>query len=375
MSVKSHRITKDATAKRFQGAPAMINRVRGFSGNHTVLRKQSATRESERLAGAVGQQQHACACVQTAGSGQCSNCGSHPRSLIQRAAIAAAPTRTGSPIVNEVLSASGHALDAPSRSLMETRFGQDFSDVRVHTDEKAAESADAVDALAYTVGRQVVFGPGQYAPETGAGQRLLAHELAHVVQQGPVSPQLRRRAIEAGGGGSDLEQSGSRPGVILRRPKPKGTPKRPKPKAKAKRSPLTAAEVQAHIISNNKSSASTELLLCLIWKESSFDPKEKSSTSSATGLMQLTKPAVTQVNKSSPKGTHFTHGEMTDPAKNIQCGTYYLKIRTDWAGGDLKKGLEGFGTGSGYADNILACEACIKATPADTDACLKSIHS
>jgi Domain of unknown function (DUF4157) len=66
---------------------------------------------------------------------------------------------------------------------MEPRFGHDFSKVRVHTDAEAAESAQAVNALAYTVGRDVVFGAGQYAPQTSEGRRLLAHELTHVVQQ------------------------------------------------------------------------------------------------------------------------------------------------------------------------------------------------
>jgi hypothetical protein len=67
---------------------------------------------------------------------------------------------------------------------MESRFGHDFSGVRVHTDAKAASSARAVNALAYTVGRDIVFGAGQYAPHASTGQELLAHELAHTVQQG-----------------------------------------------------------------------------------------------------------------------------------------------------------------------------------------------
>ena len=67
---------------------------------------------------------------------------------------------------------------------MEPRFDQDFSRVRVHTDSKAAETARAVNAQAFTVGQDVVFGAGQYAPDTHGGRRLLAHELAHVVQQG-----------------------------------------------------------------------------------------------------------------------------------------------------------------------------------------------
>jgi hypothetical protein len=71
---------------------------------------------------------------------------------------------------------------------MEPAFGHDFGGVRIHTDEKAARSARAVDALAYTVGRNVVFATGQYAPGTAQGRRLLAHELAHVVQQGTEQP-------------------------------------------------------------------------------------------------------------------------------------------------------------------------------------------
>lgn len=66
---------------------------------------------------------------------------------------------------------------------MEPHFGHDFSGVRVHTDAAAAESARAVNALAYTVGQHIVFDAGKYAPETGAGRRLLAHELTHAVQQ------------------------------------------------------------------------------------------------------------------------------------------------------------------------------------------------
>lgn len=77
----------------------------------------------------------------------------------------------------------GRPLDAATRVFFEPRFGQDFSHVRVHTDARAAESARSVNALAYTVGRDVVFGEGHYAPGTSVGRRLLAHELTHVVQQ------------------------------------------------------------------------------------------------------------------------------------------------------------------------------------------------
>ncbi|HEX5707206.1 MAG TPA: DUF4157 domain-containing protein, partial [Pyrinomonadaceae bacterium] len=93
-------------------------------------------------------------------------------------------TRTAPPAVHEVLRSSGEPLDAATRGFMESRFGQDFGGVRVHSNQKAAESARAVNARAYTVGRDVVFGESQYAPNTEAGQKLLAHELAHVLQQG-----------------------------------------------------------------------------------------------------------------------------------------------------------------------------------------------
>lgn len=85
--------------------------------------------------------------------------------------------------VQRTLATEGHPLDASTRVFMQPRFGQDFSQVRVHTDAQAAQSAEAVNALAYTAGNHVVFAPRQYAPESAAGQRLLAHELTHVVQQ------------------------------------------------------------------------------------------------------------------------------------------------------------------------------------------------
>jgi Domain of unknown function (DUF4157) len=69
------------------------------------------------------------------------------------------------------------------RSYFETRFGHDFSRVRVHTDNEAAEAAQAVQARAYTLGSDIVFGKGEYAPTTPSGRRLLAHEMTHVVQQ------------------------------------------------------------------------------------------------------------------------------------------------------------------------------------------------
>jgi hypothetical protein len=85
--------------------------------------------------------------------------------------------------VHDVLRSSGQALDPASRAYFEPRFGHDFSCVRVHTGAAAAHSARDVNAHAYTVGTNIVFGSGQFAPQTREGRKLIAHELAHVLQQ------------------------------------------------------------------------------------------------------------------------------------------------------------------------------------------------
>ncbi|TFG90960.1 MAG: DUF4157 domain-containing protein [Candidatus Atribacteria bacterium] len=77
----------------------------------------------------------------------------------------------------------GNPLSEGERAFFEPRFGADFSQVRVYTDSQAAEAARGVNARAFTMGHDVVFGEGQYAPGTGDGQRLLGHEMTHVIQQ------------------------------------------------------------------------------------------------------------------------------------------------------------------------------------------------
>src|SRR5215510_4746365 len=100
--------------------------------------------------------------------------------------------------VREVLRSPGKPLDMQMRSFFEPRFRHDFSKVRVHTDDRAAESAEAINASAFTAGRDVVFAHGEYAPGTKRGQQLLAHELAHIVQQGGMA------AISGPGGSATL---------------------------------------------------------------------------------------------------------------------------------------------------------------------------
>jgi hypothetical protein len=89
---------------------------------------------------------------------------------------------TALPVVHEVLSSPGQPLDAGVRAVFEPRFRRDFSNVRVHADGRAAQSARALNAYAYTFGSHIAFGAGRYRPFTEEGQTLIAHELTHVVQ-------------------------------------------------------------------------------------------------------------------------------------------------------------------------------------------------
>ena len=99
-------------------------------------------------------------------------------------AVAGADISTAPPVVHTVLnSGRGRPLDPATRAFMEPRFGHDFSRVRVHTDRPAADAARGVAARAFTVGEHIVFGGRQFAPDSTAGRRLLAHELAHTIQQ------------------------------------------------------------------------------------------------------------------------------------------------------------------------------------------------
>jgi hypothetical protein len=105
-----------------------------------------------------------------------------PTSTTAQAAVTQGTARGGSPL--------GTAL----RSQMEGRFGHDFSRVRIHTDARADESAQAVQARAFTVGNDIVFRAGQFNPQSTDSQHLLAHELTHVVQQEGVSAPAAARA-------------------------------------------------------------------------------------------------------------------------------------------------------------------------------------
>jgi hypothetical protein len=124
--------------------------------------------------------QRKCACAEHGESSRCEECG---KDKLQRKAAGSFDPKRVPAIVERVLRAPGQPLQDQARTFMEQRFAHNFGAVRVHIDAEAARSARAVGAAAYTVGRNVVFNHGRYAPDTANGRRLLAHELTHVVQQ------------------------------------------------------------------------------------------------------------------------------------------------------------------------------------------------
>lgn len=115
---------------------------------------------------------------------KCASCEEEEEKKLQRKSANNVDTPPPAPsAVDQVLNSAGQPLSPETRSFMEPRFGQKFGHVRVHSDARAAESARAVNARAFTVGSNIVFGANQFNTSSDAGKRLLAHELAHTIQQ------------------------------------------------------------------------------------------------------------------------------------------------------------------------------------------------
>jgi hypothetical protein len=158
-----------------------------------VLRGTEPRSFTPKTGGAAVGVQRECHC-----GGTCAECkagqsgGEHQHMQLSPAASSGAGVHAP-PVVNRVLNSPGRPLDPQTRAFMEPRFGFDFSNVRLHSGEEAERSARDVNALAYTVGPNIVFAKGQYQPAEQSGRRLLAHELAHVVQQSSSPARLQRQ--------------------------------------------------------------------------------------------------------------------------------------------------------------------------------------
>jgi hypothetical protein len=153
---------------------------------------------------AISVVQRKCSCEGS--SSQCVKCQQEKEQMLQRSGSTPANQQCAPPIVADVLRSPGHPMDGVTRTFMERSFDRDFSNVRVHADSIAAQSARDINALAYTVGRAMVFGTGQYAPHTSEGRKLIAHELTHVVQQssGAAAGTIQRQVPEHSGPSNPL---------------------------------------------------------------------------------------------------------------------------------------------------------------------------
>jgi len=149
----------------------MMRNSQAISASSTLVKQQAAPLK-------ILQRQ--CACGQHTDGQQCEEC---KERALPGQAQGQHRSMTAPSLVHEVLRSSGDPLSSATRGWVEPLFGRNFSNVRVHHDARAAQSAQSVDAMAYTVGQDVVFGSSLYSPTTPAGQKLLVHELAHTVQQ------------------------------------------------------------------------------------------------------------------------------------------------------------------------------------------------
>lgn len=123
---------------------------------------------------------------------------------------------------------------------------------------------------------------------------------------------------------------------------------------------MSFGEVEDIVKKENLSGLSNELIICLIWKESSLNADAQSKTSTARGLMQMTKGALKEVQRKWNGFDTTTYESLKSADSNVSAGTAYVKVRQRRAGGDVAKGLDGYGTGEGYSTNILNCEKCLK---------------
>ncbi|HEY3861208.1 MAG TPA: DUF4157 domain-containing protein [Verrucomicrobiae bacterium] len=171
--------------------------------------------------------QRACSCGSSGSGGECEEC---RKKKLQRktSGLGAGNNSTAPPIVHEVLRSPGHPLDAGTRAFMEPRFGHDFSRVRVHADTRAAESARAVNAFAYTVGQDVVLDSGSLPPSSKERMGVMAHELVHTLQQprNGSLPETLQIGSESNAAETEAEQLG---GAAVRRMARTGTAVRETP--------------------------------------------------------------------------------------------------------------------------------------------------
>ena len=177
-----------------------------------------ADRVSEQVMRSQPTVQRACACDAGCSKCQSENRGNeNERTQTKHLGASASGQITAPPIVHEALASQGRPLDASTRAFFEPRLGHDLSQVRVHSGEAAEQSAQELKAHAYTVGHHIVFGDGQFTPETREGRQLLAHELTHVAQQRGGNAAIQRWSVPVIGESSEVKAARERGRLIAKR--------------------------------------------------------------------------------------------------------------------------------------------------------------
>jgi len=176
--------------------PTLIARKCESCGEEEIQRKEDKTMEedSEPILGLVQRKCKAC---------------EEEDERIQRKQKNGGPVNLS--LVSEVIQSRGQSLDSGSKKFMEARFGRDFSEIQIHNDTKAHRSAHDIHARAYTHRNHIVFGEGEYNPNTQDGKKLIAHELTHTIQQGnSIQPKLIQRNAITEFVGNAWDSSGGR---------------------------------------------------------------------------------------------------------------------------------------------------------------------
>jgi Domain of unknown function (DUF4157) len=247
-----------------------------------------------------------CSCgLRSSGPTECTSCKEKKRRLSRRAGAndfdfdAASQAR-----VADVLRLPGQPLDAETRAVMGSRFGRDFSRVRVHTDMAAAETAVRLKAEAYTVGRHIVFAPGRYAPSVPDGQRLLAHELTHVLQQDVVSDPAGSE-ISVGPVDDALEREAERVADLVMAVEPDGV-------ASAATAP-SLASVTAPLIQRKACGPKVDNEVTKIWEKIGTDFNSWNDDDAHAACRYLVQPLVPDTDPEQSRKRHVVVG--ADPIK------------------------------------------------------------
>lgn len=181
--------------------PAMLlDAGMGTAGRARAMRSMQAGMGNARVARiidmATPRLQRTCACGAEAGpDGECAACKARRKAIQRQASSPDTPAALPPSVQTAIQSDSGQTLDHASRTKMESAFGADFSTVRVHTSAQADDAARDINAKAFTTGQDIFFASGQHQPGTHEGDKLLAHELTHTIQQGSGKHAMQSKAM------------------------------------------------------------------------------------------------------------------------------------------------------------------------------------